>query len=157
MSPSFFISSSTFFPASNMRFFSPRSSVWCKSRLQHQRSLATFSHLTISISIALMSLWQTSLKRRGGWPHTLLPLASSPYRKTFRILSSADCCFSCFAVAVNRRCSLISRKMFFLRDRRLPMQQIFVLYAIGVGQEKSRFQYSLEARKFQELPERCWT
>lgn len=46
----------------SLRFFSPRSSLRCKSRLQHKRSLMKSSHLSTSIS--LVPLLQMSLKRR---------------------------------------------------------------------------------------------
>lgn len=50
------------------------------------------SHLEMLMSIALMSLFQTSLKRRWGRNRALLSAASSPYRRIFVIFPS---CIQC--------------------------------------------------------------
>lgn len=50
--------------AASLRFFVPRSIPRCKSQPQRQRLLTTYSHLSIFMSITLMSLLQMPLKRR---------------------------------------------------------------------------------------------
>lgn len=71
----------------SLRCTPSRSSPRCKSRLYPERLLATSSQLSMSMSIALMSLLQTSMKRRWGCPSDFLSVASSPQRRTFGILS----------------------------------------------------------------------
>lgn len=75
-----------------------RSNSLCKSSFQCERSLATSSHLSMYISIGLMSLFQASLKWRCGRPLAFLPVARYRNRRTFRIIPIS--CFPCFSVAV---------------------------------------------------------
>lgn len=71
--------------------------------------LVTSSHLLMYRPITFMSLLLTSLKQGWGCPSVLLAVASSTYRRTFRILPSLDCYFQCFAITVRWCWSVLSR------------------------------------------------
>lgn len=81
----------------------------------------------------------------------LLLVASSLYRRTFRILPSVDlllvhCCHS--EVMLSR---VFKPGQGFMRDWQLPMQNIF-LHITDVVQGKGRVQYRLALVSLQELP-----
>lgn len=66
--------------------------------LQHEWSLVMSSHLLMSMSIAFMSLLQISLKWLCVCSYAPWAAASSPDKRTFRILPSVDCCFPYFII-----------------------------------------------------------
>lgn len=74
-----------FTPTASICFSSAPSRPQCKSRVQRARSLASYSHLSISMSITHMPLLKTSLKRRS--PLCLLDCVQFPIQNDIRNLS----------------------------------------------------------------------
>lgn len=132
----------------------PCSSPRCKSRLQRERSLSFSSHLLMSMSIVLISLLQTSLKKRS--PSCPLAGGQFPIQKDFRNPSISRLC-SC--VLPSQRsdagASYPRRKTRegFMKDRQLPMQYVSSLHATDVFQVKGSGHFSLAPASSQELPE----
>lgn len=155
-----FVPSSTLHSSVSLRFFTPRSNPRCKSRLQRWRLLAMFSHLSISMPIALISLMQMSLESRSARLLILLSMTSSPCRKRVGVLPSVDCCFQSVVVDVRRRWSFTGRRpeQGIMSHRLFPMQHVFPIHAAKVGEWKRSIQYRLaQHRRQNDVEYILWT
>lgn len=144
-----------FTPATSLRFFSHRSRHRCKLYLQHEPSLVTSSHLSMSIFNALISLFSDVHETKMS---VLLSVTSSPQRRTFGILSLVESCCLCFAIAMRRGWNVPSRakawQVFYIHERSATAHAARLL---STRKGKGRVQYKLEPASSKELPGRSGT